>query len=530
VLELLAAVDPPSLLAWAILALAAGMYPLGVILGSPCACCGCRYTVQIKASGFAGGARWASNGYTSAKPEQNIFFASAAYELGESRPEASATPIPLDDGLEIIVDDEYVELIYTQSAGHVLRLSFDGTNPLLDSDDPVTLATVEENTLDADVDWMGNDFLSTIGSWQVRIVKPEGLCRCGCYCAQNVPAKDLPSAPAGYTLTFSEDFVTEEGAFYAPDTPYQAYTPATTTGSCVVGMTRWSHPFSMRPPTPEERSTLGLGGLVYLTEPIAFRNCSSVRFFFWPCIDGSAAITVGGGAPGPYVAFAPNAALPGWKVADYDEDPTVYETDLFGSAIDFGFATLEPQGTFTPDPEAACGVGQDGIGLSTWCFGDCPKTEITMTLTLGSGPANPTSLTSGSYTLDLVPELSKCDELYYELRQGSAVGCQGGTAVDVLGISATIRRGSCGCGLGNLSWGATGLTTDGKGDYWAFGTGFPDTYPCVDVCDGFSVSYPGGGGYSYPLQFFVNGTFGPSYPCSNSYQRSYSSATLTFSA
>lgn len=379
-----------------------------MFLGSPCCNCQCHYRLHIKASGFAGGARWTLSNALDVG-NINLFFAAQSVELGDARPEASPDPVVLGD-LELVNDEGFVSLQWTQSAGHVLRLSFTGTNTLLDSDDPVTLSTVEENTLEALPDWMGNDFLSTVGSWDVKITRPLPPCECKCYCVET--DLSLPEAPEYYTLQFSEDFYSEEGAFYAVDSPAALFYPPVQEGECPIVVDRWAEPFILR-------RVEGGGPLAYASEPVAFGRCVTRQYVLIPCDNGTAALTCLS-----LTARAPMAVLPDWKLDDYVEDPATYTDELFADAIDFGFATATPSTEPAPAVECVTLPNGDGIAAFAGCFGTCPPTEITVRIHAAYDDPAPvagialalvdaTYLSASSYGLSLVPEESEACRLLY---------------------------------------------------------------------------------------------------------------------
>jgi hypothetical protein len=542
VLELLAAADPPSLLALAILALAGGLYPVGLFFGQ-CGCCECKFRVQILPAGFSGGV---VNDF-SHPFFVDLFVRSLSLEIDGGRPEASPDPITISPGLTLISDEDYVELQFEQTAGHVLRMIFEGTNTLLDSDDPVTL-TVDEDSLD-DGAWpedpLGRDYLTrTSPTWEVRIVKPAGPCRCReCYCEQDPPPAELAEAPAAYTLQFVEGFYDEESDLYGPELPAPWDGLAPGFGDCPIARDRWAEPFSLKKMTAGELAELGLdelaGELVYMSEAIAWGDCTSSYYSLFPCSDGFARLCSGSLSLTGCV-HAAAATRPGWKFTDYQTTPTGYTDDLFGTAFDFGIATATASESHTPDPAADCGVNKDGVAISHWCGGDCPKTEITVTVTLGQGKTapvgganadNPSGL-GGSYTLDLVPEMSECGVLFYRYEEERVLPCSGEAPLrPTLGLQVTIAAEGCDCGKGNMTWGIAGLTDGGK-DYWEFGLGgSSDVYPCVDACEGFAENFPGGAGGNLRINVNPIGSgFNNAPGCSGSSTVYFPNATIEFSA
>ena len=83
-LAAIVAADPPALLAWVVLAFAAGMYPVGIMLGSSCSpcCCGCPelcgYYVESRAGAFSAYPREASSG---GRVQENAVFCSLSQYL-----------------------------------------------------------------------------------------------------------------------------------------------------------------------------------------------------------------------------------------------------------------------------------------------------------------------------------------------------------------------------------------------------------------------------------------------------------------
>jgi hypothetical protein len=416
-----------------------------VLIGNPCACCECLYRLHIKAIGFEGGARWTISGGLDTG-QINLFFGSASHELGQARPAASADPIVLGD-LELVSDDGFVSLQWTQSEGHVLRLSFTGANALLDSDDSVTLSTVDENTLEDLPDWMGNDFLSTVGSWEVKITKPSPPCVCNCYCGQ--VDLSFPDAPSHYSLQFAEDFFSEDGAFYAPTTPADGFYPDTSEEECPIVAERWSEPFILR-------RVEGVEPILYASEPIPFGRCNTRTFILSPCDSGTALLAVGGTS-----ARAPIAPLPGWKLQDYIEGPSTYTDELFAGAIDFGFAVVTPSEEAPPAEECLTLPNGEGISAFPGCFGACPPTEITVRIhaEYDDPPYNgvypdkfvdATYLTASSYSLSLVPEESAACFLKYRYEsEETAVDSELGQTHPHLRIEVDLNAVSpagCDCG------------------------------------------------------------------------------------
>lgn len=333
------------------------------MLFDECGCCNCGYRVQVLPSGFGGSV--INDGLHALRAD--LFVRSLSVELRDGnnspvivRPAASATAIDLAIGpagnLRFTSDEDYVELEFEQSPGHVLRMTFEGENTLLDSDDPVTL-TVDEDSLD-DTAWpedlFGRDYLTRDEpTWQVRVIKPVSPCRCRvCYCGQEASPIDLEGAPAAYTLQFIEGFADEESEFYGPDLPLPFYrwvpggpffTPSCydvcAPGQCVPDISRWASSFSLKKMTAEELVAAGMDpiALAYASEKIPVNSCESIRYLFLPCSTlGFASLGLLGGDQ----VLAATGTRPGWKFADYTETPANYRSDLFDNAIEFGVATL----------------------------------------------------------------------------------------------------------------------------------------------------------------------------------------------
>lgn len=390
-----------------------------------CGCCECHYRLQVLPAGFSG----AVVNDDVSLDNVDLFIRSASYELypGEdvSRPPASATPISVRPWLELITDEDFVELKFIQSEGHVLRMTYEGENLLLDSDDSVTL-TIAEDTLDDEAwpeDPLGRDYLDRSGAtWEVRIVKPLDPCRCRvCYCGQDDDPVDLEGAPEAYTLDFVEGFTDPESASYGPELPNPRYRFAPH-GDCPATLARWADPFSLRKLSRGEQVEFGFGeeSLVYVSEAIPFQSCYSPRFFYFPCsTDGLGALCVGTGiATGQTIhcVFAATGTRTGWKFSDYRDTPEEYRTDLFTGPVDFGIATVTPAEEHTPF-EIDCPAGADGVSVAAFpgCLDVCP-TEMTVEIYAEScAPFNcnnatfwqPTNIPPGgqTYTLSLDPEL-----------------------------------------------------------------------------------------------------------------------------
>lgn len=347
------------------------------MLFDECGCCNCGYRVQILPSGFGGAI--VNSGLFAKRAD--LFVRSMSVELKNEagdpllvRPAASPTPIALEmeggNTLALISDVDYVELEFVQSPGHVLRMTFEGTNTLLDSDDPVTLA-VDEDSLD-DTAWpedpFGRDYLTRSSvSWQVRILKPASPCRCRvCYCGQESAPIDLAEAPAAYTLQFIEGFADDQSEFYGPGLPepFSRFTlrePDASTcydvcapGGCVPDISRWEESFSLQKMTAEELEDAGMdpGSLAYASDPIPVNSCEAIRYLLLPCsIFGFASFGILGTG---FTTLAANGTRPGWKFDDYFETPATYTTDLFENPIDFGVATLTASESHEPFVNEEC--------------------------------------------------------------------------------------------------------------------------------------------------------------------------------
>ncbi|NBQ44044.1 MAG: hypothetical protein EBU23_16660, partial [Mycobacteriaceae bacterium] len=238
-----------------------------------------------------------------------------------------------------------------------------------------------------------------------------------------------------------------------------------------------SEPFSLRKLSKEDSG----GELLYQSDPIPFGKCTSRSYLCRPCLDGAAALQISGGSK---TAFAPNAALPGYKPSEYYDEPETYTDDLFGGAIEFGFATLTPAEEHTPDGAAGCGVGTDGVSLAAFpgCGGDCPPSELTVEIeeqcqklsyydpysqTMKEADCfNPTNFEGGSYTVTLVPEESQGCRLVYRYETDKYTSCADNQEHAELSITVVVDNSmpgeaACGCEGGRIEVAISGLTVRG---------------------------------------------------------------------
>ena len=392
------AVEPLSLLLWCVFFFAAGMYPFGFMLGSPCsACCGGPFCLMYRGqdwSGSAVDAQTLNSDGTFGKYDDTQSTYSVSGQAGTPTGVLGySTSIVFStnritatlSGTYTLFPRAWKENYTRTTIPFSVTLVRDGTYDLL-SGTAYSLSTVDSSSIPADVDEYSRKCIDSIGSFSVQLdIGVNSRCLCGCSPSFYGDASAV--RPSTYSLTFLSSRspdpmlgVANSYSGFMPPAPYNGGP------GCFNFVTRLLSPVVMR--------NVEYSASIYISDPIPYSPCRQVVYQFDACtgelsvalVASQYGIRTNRIASGRKLSQRPNCL---WGQAKYAADPTSYSKSVNEYVFDFGFATVSPGGTYEPESVTACNDLSDPyMFLSEGCDGkECPK-DIRVSIDIEKYPSD----------------------------------------------------------------------------------------------------------------------------------------------
>ena len=390
--------EPLSLVLWTVFFFAAGMYPLGFMLGSACsACCAGPFCLMYRGQGWSGSAvdaQTLNSDGTFGKYDDTQSTYNVSLQTGTPTGvlSYSATVVFSAERITATLSGTYT--LYPGAWGYYstrtvipfsVTLVRDGTYDLL-SGAVYSLSTVDSSSIPSDVDEYGRKCIDSIGSFSIQLDIGVNS-RCLCDCRPSFYGDASAVRPSTYSLTFlssrsPDPMLGVENSYsgFMPPAPYNG-------GSgCFNFVTRLLSPIVMR--------NVKYSASIYISDPIPYSPCRQVVYQFDACTGELSVALVASQygtrtsriANGRKLSQRPNCL---WGQAKYLAAPATYSQSVNSHVFDFGFATVSPGGTYAPESVTSCSDLSDPyMFLSEGCDGnECPK-DIRISINIETYPSD----------------------------------------------------------------------------------------------------------------------------------------------
>ena len=390
------AIEPLPVILWGIFFLAAGMYPLGFMLGSPCsACCGGPFCLMYRGQGWSGSATDAqtlnSDGTFGKYDEtQSTYSASGQAGTPTGVLNYSTSVVFSSSRISATISGTYTlfprawEENYTRTGiPFSVTLSRTGDYDLRSGEEYV-LSAVDSSSIPSTVDEYGRLVIDGIGSFSIQLA--TGVNRfCVCNCEPWFYGNSTAVRPSTYSLTFLSSRspdpmlgVSNSYSGFMPPAPYNGGP------GCFNFATRLLSPIVLR--------KVAYSPSIYISDPIPYSPCRQVVYQLDACTGELGVALLGFAtrtariASGRKLSQRPNCL---WGQAKYAADPTSYSKSVNEYVFDFGFATVSPGGVYAPESVTSCSDLSDAyMFLSEGCDGnECPK-DIRVSIDIEKYPSD----------------------------------------------------------------------------------------------------------------------------------------------
>lgn len=387
-------VEPLSCVLWLVAFFAAGMYPLGFMMGAPCSPC-CSHCLMYETKNWSGSAADAitfntDGTFGSYSTDKPTYIVSGGTGTKTGYLNYTTTLNLLTDKITVVIAGTYTLSKLAWSDTYFLtRIPFSVTLERigaynLDTDSVYVLSTVAATSIPETLDEYGRKCIDSIGSFSVR--RSTGVnTNCACGCLPSFYGDSAAVRPNTYSLTFLE--ARSPNPMLGVENSYSGFMPPAPFrggNGCFNLLPRLLLPIVMR-------QVVGTNS-IYRSDPILRSPCNRVVYQFDACTGTLNVASM----PFNYLAQTKAtgqklAALANcfWSQAEYTAEPTAYSQAVNTHVYAFGFAVVAPGGTYAPEVVTSCSDLSDPyMFLSEGCDGnECPK-DISITLNISAYPTN----------------------------------------------------------------------------------------------------------------------------------------------